>query len=145
MTASLHAAQPGDALPGVDFGRISRTRLALYAGASGDHNQIHIDSDFAKKAGMPDVFAHGMLSMGVLARVVSDWAGVEKIVSLSARFLAITPVNARLVCGGQVTERLDLNGEPHLRIALSAEITTAEGQSAKTLAGEAVVRVARAA
>lgn len=141
MSESIHAAQPGDALPSVDYGRISRTRLALYAGASGDHNPIHIDSDFARKVGMPDVFAQGMLSMGVLARVVSDWAGVDRIVSLSTRFLTITPVNAKLVCGGQVTERFDHNGTPHLRIALLAEITTAEGQTAKTLAGEAVVNV----
>jgi acyl dehydratase len=140
MTVSIHTARPGDTLPGVDFGRISRTRLALYAGASGDHNQIHIDSDFARKAGMPDVFAHGMLSMGALARVVSDWAGVDRIVSLSARFLTITPVNARLVCGGEVTERFDQDGITHLRIALQARITTPEGQSATTLAGEAVVR-----
>lgn len=145
MTVSIQTAQPGDALPGVDFGRISRTRLALYAGASGDHNQIHIDSDFAKKAGMPDVFAHGMLSMGVMARVVSNWAGIDRIVSLSARFLSITPVNAKLVCSGEVTERFEEDGIPHLRIALLAQITTPEGQSAKTLAGEAVVRAGTAA
>ncbi|MCC5859074.1 MAG: hypothetical protein JJT90_13015 [Ectothiorhodospiraceae bacterium] len=145
MSASIHAAQPGDVLPTVDYGRISRTRLALYAGASGDHNPIHIDSDFAKKAGMPDVFAHGMLSMGVLARVVSDWAGIERIVSLSSRFLAITPVNATLVCGGEVIERFEQDGVPHLRIALLAEITDTEGQTAKTLAGEAVVKAEKAA
>lgn len=145
MTESISAAQPGDALPGVDYGRISRARLALYAGASGDHNPIHIDSDFAQKVGMPDVFAHGMLSMGVLARVVSDWAGVHRIVSLSARFLTITPVNARLVCGGEITERFDRDGAPHLRIGLYAEITGADGQTARTLAGEAVVKLGETA
>ncbi len=141
MSATLQTAQPGDMLPTVDFGRISRTKLALYAGASGDHNQIHIDTDFAKKAGMPDVFAHGMLSMGVLSRVVSDWAGIDRIVSLSARFLAITPVNSKLVCSGEVVERFEKDGVPHLRIALHARITNAEGQSAKSLAGEAIVKL----
>ena len=45
--------------------------LALFAGASGDHNPIHIDIDFARKAGMPDVFAHGMLSMAWLGRLLT--------------------------------------------------------------------------
>lgn len=145
MSATLQTAQPGDILPNVDFGRISRTKLALYAGASGDHNQIHIDSDFARKAGIPDVFAHGMLSMGVLGRVVSDWAGIDRVVSLSARFLAITPVNAKLVCSGEVVERFEQDGVPHLRVALHATITNAEGQSAKSLAGEAIVKVEHSA
>lgn len=140
MTITTQSAQPGDALPSVDFGRISRATLALYAGASGDHNPIHIDSDFAKSAGMPDVFAHGMLSLGVLGRVVSDWAGMDQIVGLSARFIAITPVNATLVCGGEVVERFAQDGVPHLRIALYAQITTPEGDSVKTLAGEAIVK-----
>jgi len=72
MTTTLLDAQAGDRLPEIDFGRISRATLALYAGASGDHNAIHIDSDFARKAGVDDVFAQGMLSMGVLARVVTS-------------------------------------------------------------------------
>lgn len=139
MNHTVQTAEPGTALPPVDYGRISRTRLALYAGASGDHNPIHIDLDFAKKAGMPDVFAQGMLSMGVMSRVVSGWAGIGRIVSLSTRFLAITPVNARLLCGGEVTERFEKDGIPHLRIALHAEITTPEGQTVKSLAGEAIV------
>ncbi len=47
---------------------VDRTTLALFAGASGDHNPIHIDIDFARRAGMPDVFAHGMLAW-------PGWAG----------------------------------------------------------------------
>lgn len=139
MSPTIQTAAVGTRLPPIDYGRISRARLALYAGASGDHNPIHIDLDFAKKSGMPDVFAQGMLSMGVMARVVSGWAGIGRIVSLSTRFLAITPVNARLVCSGEVTERFEKDGIPHLRIALHADITTAEGQTVKTLAGEAIV------
>jgi acyl dehydratase len=55
--------QVGDALPAIRMGPVSRTTLALFAGASGDHNPIHVDLDFARRAGMPDVFAHGMLGM----------------------------------------------------------------------------------
>lgn len=140
MTVTLSEARPGDRLPDVDFGRISRATLALYAGASGDHNLIHIDSDFARRAGMDDVFAQGMLSMGVLARVVTGWAGVDRMASLSARFLAITPVGAHLVCSGEVAERCEIDGVPHLRLTLSAVITLNDGCSVRTLAGEALVR-----
>ncbi|GAO70694.1 MaoC family dehydratase [Comamonas sp. E6] len=62
-TPRYDEVQVGDALPALELSPISRTTLALFAGASGDHNPIHIDTDFARKAGMPDVFAHGMLGM----------------------------------------------------------------------------------
>jgi acyl dehydratase len=52
---------------------ISRATLALFAGASGDHNPIHIDLDVARSAGLDDVFAHGMLSMAYLGRLLTGW------------------------------------------------------------------------
>ena len=58
---------------------INRTTLALFAGASGDHNQIHIDIDFARQAGMPDVFAHGMLSMAYLGRLLTQWVDQRQL------------------------------------------------------------------
>lgn len=140
MTPQLATAMPGDVLPEVRFGRISRATLALYAGASGDHNLVHIDTDFARDAGLDDVFAQGMLSMGVLARVASGWAGPRRIRQLSVRFQAITPVNAELTCSGEVVERLEIDGAPHLRIALFADIQTGEGRRTRTVAGEAVIR-----
>ena len=76
MTTKLpdwNALQPGDALPALQLPPITRHTLALYCGASGDHNPIHVDIDFAKAAGMPDVFAHGMLSAAWLARVLTNW------------------------------------------------------------------------
>ncbi len=53
--------EAGQTLPPLTLPAINRTTLALFAGASGDHNPIHIDLDFAREAGMNDVFAHGML------------------------------------------------------------------------------------
>ena len=63
--AKLHV---GDMLEPMTHDPISRTTLALFAGASGDHNPIHIDIDFAKSVGLDDVFAHGMLGMAYLGR-----------------------------------------------------------------------------
>src|SRR5262245_16847672 len=80
----------GDELPALKLPAISRKTLALYAGASGDHNPIHIDLDFARKSGMPDVFAHGMLSAAYMARMVTDWAPQQRVRSFSLRFTGIT-------------------------------------------------------
>ncbi|HAE50149.1 MAG: dehydratase [Tistrella sp.] len=75
---------------------ITRTQLALYGGASGDHNPIHIDIDFAKAAGFPDVFAHGMLVMGLAARAVTGVVPLARLKSYGVRFTAITQVHDRL-------------------------------------------------
>ena len=66
MTFDTQKLAVGHAMPVLQLPPISRTTLALFAGASGDHNPIHIDIDFAHGAGMKDVFAHGMLSMAYL-------------------------------------------------------------------------------
>ena len=69
----FNAVKVGDQLPPLALPAINRTTLALYCGASGDHNPIHIDLDFARKARMPDVFAHGMLSAAYLGRLLTGW------------------------------------------------------------------------
>jgi acyl dehydratase len=138
MTITPQTAKPGDSLPPLTFGPVSRTKLALYAGASGDHNPIHIDLDFAKGAGFDDVFAHGMLSMAQLGRLVTDWAGQENVRSLSTRFTAITPVNATVTCEGTVTDTVEKDGETLLKLTLSAKVD----DGTQTLKGEALVRLA---
>ena len=84
---------------------ISRLALASYAGASGDHNPIHVDIDFAKQAGMPDVFAHGMLSMAYLGRMLTHWVPQQAIRSFSVRFTAITQVHEAITCSACVPEK----------------------------------------
>jgi len=70
----LTAAEVGQQLPG--FSRtFTRADLVRYAGASGDFNPIHWSNPAAAALGLPDVIAHGMLTMGTALRVVTDWAG----------------------------------------------------------------------
>lgn len=109
--------QVGDTLPALQLPPLTRLTLALYCGASGDHNPIHVDSDFAKAAGMPDVFAHGMLSAAWLARVLTDWVPQSAIRSLDVRFAAITQVGERISCTGRVTEKLDRCARVQLQTA----------------------------
>jgi acyl dehydratase len=94
----------GDSLPSLTLPPLTRHTLALYCGASGDHNPIHVDIDFAKSAGMPDVFAHGMLSAAWLGRVLTDWVPQAAIRSLDIRFAAITHVGDRITCSGRVVD-----------------------------------------
>ncbi|MEU0990376.1 MaoC/PaaZ C-terminal domain-containing protein [Streptomyces sp. NPDC005953] len=97
--------------------KITRTVLALYAGASGDHNPVHIDTDACHDVGIPDVFAHGMLSMAYLGRLLTDWVPQNRIASYGVRFSAITPVNATSMCTGTVT-RVE-HGLAHLDLTVT--------------------------
>jgi acyl dehydratase len=66
---------------------VTRDRLVRYAGASLDFNPIHVNERFAKKVGLPDVIAHGMLTMALAGRLVTDWLGDPgRLVEYSARF-----------------------------------------------------------
>ncbi|MGP4005185.1 MaoC/PaaZ C-terminal domain-containing protein [Streptomyces sp. 4N124] len=68
---------------------LKRTRIVQYAGASGDFNPLHTDEVFAKEtAGYPGVFAHGMLTMGMTGRVLTDWVGIESLLTFGVRFKA---------------------------------------------------------
>ncbi len=125
----------GDAIPPMTLPALSRLTLALYCGASGDHNPIHVDSDFARSAGMPDVFAHGMLSMAWLARALTNWVPQSAIRAYSVRFAAITQVGESITCAGVVTEKFEIDGEHRIRLSL----TTANAQGQIKLAGDAVV------
>jgi acyl dehydratase len=113
---------------------ISRTTLALFAGASGDHNPVHIDLDVARAAGMDDVFAHGMLSMAYLARLVTAYAPQSRLRSLATRFVAITPVHARPTCTGVVTSVEDGVASLDLTVALEDGTVTLTGTATVALA-----------
>lgn len=127
----------GDALPTFEMPPVSRLALALYCGASGDHNPVHVDIDFAKASGMPDVFAHGMLSMAWLGQVLTRWVPQQAILSFNVRFAAITHVGERITCAGKVLETLERDGKRLARVALST--TNPAGQL--KLEGEALINL----
>ena len=130
-----NALQPGDALPPLELPPISRLDLALYCGASGDHNPIHVDIDFAKSAGMPDVFAHGMLSAAWLARLLTNWVPQPAIRSLDVRFAALSHVGERISCTGSVAEKFEHEG----RRSVLLKVASANANGVIKLSGEALV------
>ena len=89
---SLADVEVGTELPAQTF-PVRRADLVRYAGASGDFNVIHWNERVAKSVGLPDVIAHGMLTMALAARVVTDWAGdPARVVEYGVRFTRPVPV-----------------------------------------------------
>jgi acyl dehydratase len=127
----------GQQLPELVRGPITRGTLALFAGASHDHVPLHIDSDFARAAGMDDVFAHGMLSMAYLAQALRSWAPAERVRTWNVRFTAITPLHATVHCRGEVAEIFSEAGERRARLKIGAWTD----RDIQTLDGEAVVAI----
>jgi len=124
----------GDEIPEKTFPPISRHTLALYCGSSGDHNPIHVDIDFAKSSGLDDVIAHGMLSAGYLAMMLTNWVPQSTIRSWKNRFIAMTNIGDIVKCGGKIVEKFELDGEKFVRLELQTET-----QKEKTIISEVLV------
>jgi acyl dehydratase len=76
----------GDSAPPLVIENLTRTNFVRYAGASGDFNPMHHDDTIAAQVGNPSVFGHGMLTAGLMARVVKDWLGPEALRRIQVRF-----------------------------------------------------------
>jgi acyl dehydratase len=138
--ASYDRAEPGTELPPRQY-QVTRRDLVRYAGASGDFNVIHWNERVARSVGLPDVIAHGMLTMALAGRFVTEWAGDPGAVTeYGVRFSAPVVVpdddqGATVEVTGIVTERLD--GQ---RVAVDV---TARSDGTKVLTrARAVVRLA---
>lgn len=132
---SFDSIAVGQQLPPLDVPPITRTTLALYAGASGDHNPNHIDIDAARAAGMHDVFAHGMLSMAYLGRMLTDWVPQRQIRQFEVRFTSISHIGNSITCTGEVTEKVEYNNERLVSLQLNA----ADQHGDTKIVGSAVV------
>jgi acyl dehydratase len=97
--------------------------ISAYADASGDHNPIHIDPTYARKAGLPSTIAHGLLTLGMACAAVESWAGgVAWTPKVSCRFSAPVPVGAELTCSAVVTS----TNAGAVELDLMAEISTGD-------------------
>ena len=135
MTGPATEPAVGDRVVHKAFAPISRHTLALYCGASGDTNPMHVDIDFARATGFEDVFCHGMLVMAYLGQAVTDAFPPDRLRAFRTRFAAITQLGARITCQGQVAELVEEAGERRARIRLAAVDEAGEVK----LSGEAVV------
>ncbi|MFN7954477.1 MAG: MaoC family dehydratase [bacterium] len=135
MVTSYDALAVGDELPPLTKGPIERIQLVKYAGASGDFNPIHVDEPFAKSAGYPSVFAHGMLSMGFLGELLTSWADPRQLRDLGVRFTALTWPGDTIRARARVARKYQEAGERRIEL----EVWTENQDGKHTLDGSAVI------
>jgi len=91
---------------------LTRTHFVRYAGASGDFNPMHHDEGLAQGAGNPSVFGHGMLTVGLMARVVKDWFSPTAMRRLAVRFSKQVWPGDTLTFSATITAKHDDGPEP---------------------------------
>jgi acyl dehydratase len=107
MSTTLDSANIGDVLAEFDSGHITREQLAAYAQASGDLNPLHLDPEFARKAGFDDVVVHGMLSMALLGRLLTEkFSPSTTLRRFDTRFVAVLVVGGSLTCRAKLESRV---------------------------------------
>jgi len=114
---------------------LTRTDLVAYAGASGDLNPMHTDEVAAKAAGLPSVFGHGMFSMGLLGRALTDWAGVGNLAEYRVRFTKQTWPGEVLSTRIVVTGKREFDG----RKLVTADVQLLNEDGEVKLSGSAAV------
>jgi acyl dehydratase len=115
----------GDAAPAFTH-ELTRTDLVQYAGASGDLNPMHHDDELARQVGLPSVFGHGMFTMGILAKAITDHVGVGNLRSFAVRFTKQTWPGEVLTTEVVVSAKREEDGEKLLD--LDCQVTNAEGE-----------------
>jgi acyl dehydratase len=117
---------------------LTRTQIVQYAGASGDFNPLHTDEVYATQvAGYPTVFAHGMLTMGMTGRVVTDWVGDGRLLRYGVRFIKQVWPGDSLTARAEVTAVKEIDGQP----VADFEIVTRNQAGEAVLTGTATARL----
>ena len=116
----------GDSAPEFSH-ELTRTDLVMYAGASGDFNPMHHDEVSAQTAGLPSVFGHGMFTMGLLGKALTDYVGVGNLKNYKVRFTKQTWPGETLVTKIRVAKKYEENGER--RVDLECEVVNQDGEA----------------
>jgi acyl dehydratase len=117
---------------------LTRTQIVMYAGASGDYNPLHSDEKFAREvAGYPGIFAHGMLTMGMTGRIVTDWFDVARVTKYGVRFVRQVWPGATLTATA-VVDAIREEGGAHFA---DVSITTVDQDGTTVLTGTATARL----
>jgi len=112
---------------------VTRTHIVKYAGAGGDFFPVHTDEAYAKSVGLPSVFAMGLMHGGMLARVVTDWAGGGRVKRYKLRFTGMVWPDDILTFKGHVVRKRRDNGEN----LVDCELAIANQKGELIITGEA--------
>ncbi len=117
---------------------LSRTQLVMYAGASGDYNPVHSDEVFATKvAGYPTVFAHGMLTMGLTGKMLTNYVGDGRLTRFGVRFSSQVWPGDTLTAKATV-EAVRQEGGQHF---VDLRLSTVNQDGREVVAGSATARI----
>lgn len=117
--------QVGDTLPKLVKPALMHIQLVRYAGASGDFNPLHTDPKFGEMVGTGGIIAHGMLIMGFVGQLLSDYVGPAALRKFGVRFRGMTHLDDVITCTGTITEKYEADGEG--RIAGKVQATDQNG------------------
>ena len=120
MNPNYEHIQVGDALPSLTKRPITEVQLVRYSGASGDFNPIHTVHQAGVESGNNGVIAHGMLIMGFVAEMITNWVRPEQVRKFGVRFTGISRPGDEITVTGQVVEKLDVDGEQRVRCEVEA-------------------------
>ena len=121
----MSGIEVGTALPEQVF-RVTRGDLVRYAGASGDFNPMHTNEVAAKDAGLPSVFGHGMYTMGLLGKALTDYVGVGNLERYQVRFTKQTWPGETLTAKVRVAKKYDEDGKH--KVELECEVVNENGE-----------------
>ncbi len=106
--------QVGDAIPKLVKSPVSHLQLVRYAGASGDFNPLHTDPKIGESIGIGGIIAHGMLIMGFVGQMLSDYVGPTALRKFDVRFKGMTRLDDQITCTGTITEKYEADGEARI-------------------------------
>ena len=138
MALSAANVHVGDTHTDVLVEDLKRTQLVQYAGASGDYNPLHSDDLYTREvAGYPGVFAHGMLTMGMTGRLLTDWVGDGRLTKYGVRFVSQVWPGDTLRGTAEITELREEDGEHYADIT----VTTVNQDDVPVITGTATARL----
>ena len=111
----------GDSIPELVLAPLAEIQFVIYAGASGDFNPLHSVHAVGEKAGFGGVIGHGMLSMALTGRAVTDWVGQKALKKFGVNFRAVTLPKDVLTVKGTVSKKYSADGENCIDIDLATE------------------------
>jgi acyl dehydratase len=106
--------QVGDAIPKLVKSPLSHLQLVRYAGASGDFNPLHTDPKIGELVGVGGIIGHGMLTMGFVGQLLSDYVGSTALRKFGVRFKGMTRLDDVITCTGTITEKYETEGEARI-------------------------------
>jgi acyl dehydratase len=138
MALNASNLKPGDEHQEIVVDDLSRTQLVMYSGASGDYNPLHTDDVYTKEvAGYPSVFAHGMLTMGLTGKMLTNYVGDGRLTKFGVRFTNQVWPGDTLTSTATVTELREEDGDK----LVDLEVKTTNQDGTTVVSGYATAKV----